>query len=59
MGLFSICIRAQFLLKLKASLGGSYARFQAMSSLDKSLGNELCEEHFESLLALVNIISQT
>ena len=49
-------IRAQFLLKLKASLGGSYARFEAMSSLDKSsfiLGNELWEEHFESLLALV------
>ena len=46
----------QFLLKLKASLGGSYARFEAMSSLDKSsfvLGNELWEEHFESLLALV------
>ena len=36
-------------LKLKASLGGSYARFDAMSSLDKSssvLGNELWEEHF-------------
>ena len=49
-------IRAQFLLKWKASLGGSYARFEAMSSLDKSsfvLGNELWEEHFESLLALV------
>ena len=49
-------IRAQFLLKLKASLGGSYARFEAMSNLDKSsfvLGNELWEEHFESLLALV------
>ena len=49
-------IRAQFLLKLKASLGGSYARFETMSSLDKSLfvlGNELWEEHFESLLALV------
>ena len=49
-------IRAQFLVKLKASLGGSYARFEAMSSLDKSsfvLGNELWEEHFESLLALV------
>ena len=49
-------IRAQFLVKLKASLGGSYARFQTMSSLDKSsfvLGNELWEEHFESLLALV------
>ena len=48
-------IRAQFLVKLKASLGGSYARFEAMSSLDKSsfiLGNELWEEHFESLLAL-------
>ena len=40
-------IRSQFLLKLKASLGGSYARFEAMSSL------ELWEEHFESLLALV------
>ena len=59
MGLFSIIItsiRAQFLLKFKASLGGSYARFEAMSSLDKSsfvLGNELWEEHFESLLALV------
>ena len=50
--------RAQFLLKLKASLGGSYARFEAMSSLDKSsfvLGNELWEEHFESLLALVKV----
>ena len=49
-------IRAQFLQKLKAILGGSYARFEAMSSLDKSsfvLGNELWEEHFESLLALV------
>ena len=46
-------IRAQFLLKLKASLGGSYARFETMSSLDKSsfvLGNELWEEHFESLV---------
>ena len=48
-------IRAQFLLKLLVSLGGSYA------SLDKSsfvLGNELWDEHFESLLALVkaNII---
>ena len=57
MGLFSITsIRAQFLLKLKANLGGSYARFEAMSSLDKSsfvLGNELWEEHFESLLTLV------
>ena len=42
-------IRAQFLQKLKAILGGSYARFEAMSSL----GNELWEEHFESLLALV------
>ena len=44
------------MLKLKASLGGSYARFEAMNSLDKSsfvLGNELWEEHFESLLALV------
>ena len=59
MGLFSIYkIRAQFLLKLKASLGGSYARFEPMSSLDKSsfvLGNELWEEHFESLLALVKV----
>ena len=60
MGLFSIIIytsiRAHFLLELKASLRGSYARFEAMSSLDKSsfvLGNELWEEHFESLLALV------
>ena len=46
-------IRAQFLLKLKASLGGSYARFEAISSLDKSsfvLGKELWEEHFESLV---------
>ena len=43
-------IRAQFLLKLKASLGGRYARFEAMSSF---LGNELWEEHFESLQALV------
>ena len=49
-------IRAQFLLKLKVSLGGSYARFEAMSSLDKSsfvLGNELWEEHFEPLLAYI------
>ena len=41
------------MLKLRASLD---ARFEAMSSLDKSsfvLGNELREEHFESLLALV------
>ena len=48
--------RAHFLLKLKASLGGSYACFEAMSSLDKSLfvlGNELWEQHFESQLALV------
>ena len=54
MGLFSIEVLE--LLKLKASLGGSYAHFEAMSSLDKSsfvLGNELWEEHFESLLALV------
>ena len=29
-------IRAQFLLKLKASLGGSYARFEPMSSLARS-----------------------
>ena len=38
------CIRAQFLLKLKSSLGGRYARFEAMSSVDKSsfvLGNEI------------------
>ena len=52
--------RAQFLLKLQASLRGSYACFEAMSSLDKSsfvLGNELWEEHFESLLALVKRIS--
>ena len=44
------------MLKLQASLGGSYARFEAMSSLDKSsfvLRNELWEEHFESLLPLV------
>ena len=45
-------IRAQFLLKLKASLGGSYARFEAMSSLDKSsfvLGNELYGKRILSL----------
>ena len=44
------------MLKLQASLGSSYARFEAMSSLDKSsfvLRNELWEEHFESLLPLV------
>ena len=44
------------MLNLQASLGGSYARFEAMSSLDKSsfvLRNELWEEHFESLLPLV------
>ena len=44
------------IMLLKASLGVSYARFETMSSLDKSsfvLGNELWEEHFESLLALV------
>ena len=49
-------IKAQFLLKVHASLGCGYARFEAMGSLDKSsfvLGNELWEEHFESLLALV------
>ena len=49
-------IELNFFLKLQASLGGSYARFETMSSLDKSsfiLGNELWEEHFESLLALV------
>ena len=50
-------IRAQLLLKLQVShRGGSYACFEAMRSLDKSsfdLGNELWEEHFESLLALV------
>ena len=46
-------IRAQFLLKLMASLGGSYARFEAMSSLEKSsfvLRNELWEEHLEALV---------
>ena len=43
-------IRAQFLLKLKASLGGS---FEAMSKSSFVLGSELWEEHFESLLALV------
>ena len=46
-------IGAKVLLKLQASLGGSYACFEAMSSLDKSsfiIGNELWEE---SLLALV------
>ena len=51
-------IRAQFLLKLQTSLGGSYARFEAMSSLDKSsfvFGNELWEEQFESLLALIKM----
>ena len=51
-----IKVRAQFLLKLKASQGVRYARFEAMSSLDKCsfvLENELWEEHFESLLALV------
>ena len=49
-------MRAQFLLKFRASLGGSYARFEARSSLDKAsfiLGNELWEEYFESLLALI------
>ena len=40
-------------LELNFCLGGSYARFEATGSLDKSLGNELWEEHFESLLALV------
>ena len=34
-------IRAKFLLKLKASLGGSYARFEAMSKSSFVLGNEL------------------
>ena len=41
------------------SLGGSYTRFEAMSSLNKALfvlGNELWEEHFESLLALSLVI---
>ena len=50
-------IRAQFLLKLQASLGGtcSYARFEVVyrQILAFVLGNELWEEHFESLLALV------
>ena len=49
-------IRAQ--LKLQASLRGSYACFEAMSSLDKSsfvLGNELWEGYFDSLLALVKV----
>ena len=51
-------LELNFLLKFQASLGGSYARFEPMSSLDKSsfiLGNELWEEHFESLLALVKV----
>ena len=37
-------IRAQFLLKLQASLGGNYACFEAMNCFDKAsfvLGNEL------------------
>ena len=38
---------------MKASLGGGYARFEAMSKSSFVLGNELWEEHFESLLALV------
>ena len=46
-------IRAKILLKLKASLGSSYARFEAMDKSSFVLGNELWEEHFESLLALV------
>ena len=46
-------IRAQFLLKFQASLGGSYARFEALDKSSFVLGNELWEEHFESLLALV------
>ena len=41
------------MLKLKASLGGSYARFEAIDKSSFVLGNELWEEHFESLLALV------
>ena len=39
----------------QASLG-SYAHFEAMSSFDKApfiLGNELWDEHFQSLLVLV------
>ena len=46
------------MLKLQASLGSSYANFEAMSSLDKSLfvlENELWEEHFESLPAVVRV----
>ena len=35
-GIVQHYIRAQFLVKLKASLGGSYARFEAMSSLARS-----------------------
>ena len=34
-------IRAQFLVKLKASLGGSYARFETMSSLGMSYGKSI------------------
>ena len=51
-------IRAEFLLQLWASLGDSYARFEAMSSFKKAsfvLGNELWEEHFESLWGLVKV----
>ena len=51
-GIVQRSIRAQFLLKLKASLGG-YARFEAIDKSSFILGNELGEEHFESLLALV------
>ena len=40
-------IIAQFLLKLQASLGSSYACFEAMGSFDKAsfvLGNQLWED---------------
>ena len=48
--------RADFLLKLQEKLGNGFERFDALDSLGKSsfiLGNELWEEHFDSLLPLV------
>ena len=49
--------RADFLLKLQEKLGNGFERFDALDSLGKSsfiLGSELWEEHFDSLLPLVN-----
>ena len=48
--------RSEFLSKLEEQLGSDYEHFSSLDNLGKScfvLGNELWEEHFESLLRLV------